>query len=409
MEIIEPSQFWSVISYLPNPASFISDRGSFFATVDEMLLDAKIGSHLRIRKDIVASFPFVIDQANASDEVYAFVKDNLLENLNWENDIREFLSAIEYGFSLSEVLWSRENGYWTPDSVRNRKSDQIVFKTDYIQVPGGRKSIWTPVWTSGYRVLSEPNKYLIYRNNPRAENPYGTSDLLMCYWPWKFKQLGWEFWLAAARKCGVPSIAALFDAPDEKKAQDAANVISSTLEQVENGSGLALANVKSVEVLGMSGNLADHKILIETCNQEISFALTTQSLSTQEGEYGTRAQATVHDANLVRVCHGDAKALQGTLQQLIDWTVEVNFGKGVPAPKGAFDLESYATFDEVMKAIEKKVPVSKEKLYTRYGLPRPKISDPDDVFVVEDSAPSSFALSDDSKKKAPPRRPLTIF
>lgn len=380
IEVIQPEAFWSVVSYLNTPSALMTDRGGFFATVDEMILDAKIGSHLRMRKDIVSAFPYNIDQKNAPDNVYEFVKDNLKEFLNWENDIKEFLSAIEYGFSFSEILWTQKNGYWVPDSLRNKKPTSILFKLDYDTIAGGKRSKWVPVLSNGNIPLTEERKFLVYRNNPRAENPYGTSDLLMCYWPWKFKQLGWDFWLAAAKKAGVPSLAALFDAQDPVKAKESAAVLSDTLEQVEGGSGVALANVKDLKVLSMSGVLADHKVLIETCNQEISFALTTQSLSTQEGAYGTRAQATVHDANLLRVCHGDAKALNGTLQQLIDWMVELNFGPGVPSPKGEFDLESYASFEEVIKAITAKVPVSKEKLYSRYGLPKPK--DTEDSFLT---------------------------
>lgn len=372
VEIIEPTQFWNVVAHLPKPASLMTDRGSFYDTVDDMICDAKIGSHLRMRKDIVASFPFNIDQKKSPDNVYQFIKDNLFTHLNWEIDVKELLSAIEYGFSFSEILWKEENGYIVPDSLRSKKPDQIVFRTDYVPVRGGRKSIWVPVLATLNKDLIENRKFLIYRNNPRAENPYGNSDMTMCYWPWRFKQFGWEFWLEAAKKAGVPSIVALFDAPDDKKAAESANLISSTLEQIEGGSGIALSNVKEVKTLEMGGVLSDHKVLIETCNQEISFALTTQSLSTQEGEYGTRAQATVHDENLIRVCHGDAKALTGTLQQLIDWMVELNFGKNVPSPKGEFDLESYATFEEVIKAVDANIPVSKEKLYTRYGLPRPK-------------------------------------
>lgn len=384
IEIIQPDAFWSVVSYLNSPSSLMNDRGGFFATVDDMVLDAKIGSHLRMRKDIVSSFPYNIDQKNAPDNVYEFVKENLKEFLNWENDIKEFLSAIEYGFSFSEVLWKQSNGYWVPDSLRNKKSSTIQFKLDVENVQGGARSRWVPVLTNGNKPLVEPRKFLVYRNNPKAENPYGTSDLLMCYWPWKFKQLGWEFWMAAARKAGVPSLAALFESPDPVKAKESAEIISDTLEQVENGSGVALSNVKELKVLEMGGVLADHKVLIDTCNQEISFALTTQSLSTQEGQFGTRAQATVHDANLLRVCHGDAKALNGTLQQLIDWMVELNYGPDVPAPKGEFDLESYASFEEVIKAVTAKIPVSKEKLYSRYGLPEPK--DAEDSFITPETS-----------------------
>lgn len=407
MEIIQPDQFWSVISFLPNPADLLADKANFYKTVDEMILDAKIGSHLRLRKDIVTGFPFIIKQENANDEVYEFVRDNLTSSLNWENDVKEFLSAIEYGHSFSEVLWKENTqGKIVPDSLRNKYPDQIVYKVGFQKAAGGKKSVWIPVLQKTNEELTVPYKFLSYRNNPRAENPYGFSDLLMCYWPWQFKQLGWEFWLKAAQKAGVPSLVALFDAPDGEKAKQNAQVISDTLAELDGGDGLALANVKELKVLEMSGALKDHKTLIETCNQEISFALTTQSLSTQEGEYGTRAQATVHDENLVRVCHGDAKALQGVFQQLIDWMVELNFGSGIPAPKGEFDLQSYATFEQIMQAVQNKIPVSKEALYTRYKLPRPKNTE--DEFILENEVPQ-LALSDSLKKKEQNRKAVKVF
>ena len=129
MEIIQPDQFWSVISFLPNPADLLADKASFYKTVDEMILDAKIGSHLRLRKDIVTGFPFIIKQENASDPVYEFVRDNLTSSLNWENDVKEFLSAIEYGHSFSEVLWKENTqGKIVPDSLRNKYPDQISLK-----------------------------------------------------------------------------------------------------------------------------------------------------------------------------------------------------------------------------------------------------------------------------------------
>jgi hypothetical protein len=74
----------------------------------------------------------------------------------------------------------------------------------------------------------------------------------------------------------------------------------------------------------------------------------------------------------------------GTLQQLIDWMVELNFGKGIPSPKGEFDLKSYATFEEIIKAVDADIPISKEKLYSRYGLPEPK--NENDLFMKEKQA-----------------------
>lgn len=92
-------------------------------------------------------------------------------------------------------------------------------------------------------------------------------------------------------------------------------------------------------------------------------------------------------------------ALQGTLQTLIDWMVALNFGENVPSPKGYFDIKNYATFQEVMQAVQNKVPLSKEALYTRYGLPRPE--DDNDLFIVENQQPQTpFNFSDSKKKRS---------
>ena len=401
MEIINPDSILNVMSYMPNPNEIFKDRVSFFQTVDEMLTDPKIYSHLRLRKSIVTSFNFVIEKENAPDNVYEFIRDNLTARLNWENDIKEFLSAIEYGFSFSEVLWVNKNGYYLPDALRNKNAADIGFVNRMIMSDGIYKNHWIPTLKRTGQELNQKYKFLIYRNEPRSESPYGTSDLIACYWAWKFKQLGWDFWARASQKASVPSIVALFDidTTDEKKAQEKARIVSSTLAEMESGAGVAFANVKSVTPLPISGNVEGHKTLIEVCNNEIAFALTTQSLSTQEANYGSRAQAEVHDANLVRVAHGDAKALQGTLQTLIDWMVALNFGENVPSPKGYFDIKNYATFQEVMQAVQNKIPLSKEALYTRYGLPRPE--DDNDLFIVENQQPQTpFNFSDSKKKRS---------
>ena len=87
--------------------------------------------------------------------------------------------------------------------------------------------------------------------------------------------------------------------------------------------------------------------------------------------------------------------MQNVLQKIIDWTVELNYGKEAKAPQLVFDVEKRATFDQVMKAIEKKIPVSKSSLYSYYGLPEPK--DEEDTFLLEDTP---VMLSDFDKPKS---------
>ena len=65
------------------------------------------------------------------------------------------------------------------------------------------------------------------------------------------------------------------------------------------------------------------------------------------------------------------------------------------APQIMFDVDRRASFDDVMKAIDRSVPVSKSALYSYYGVPEPK--DDEDAFVREPA--SEVMLSDSSKPK----------
>ncbi len=385
IEIIRDDGFSNFMSYMPDPDTFLMDVGDTFEAYRSMKKDGKISSLLKLRKVGVLSFPWRIEQGNAPDNVHAFVREKLTERLNWDRDIQELLSAIEYGYAVSEVIWAKQGRYWVPDALMARRADRFRFRAD-----------WTPVLANGMKPITVPYKLLVYRNDPENESPYGTAELARCYWPHSFKQAGFEFWMRAVEKFSVPSVLALFDSTDERQARERSQSIATSLERVRSGSGAGLANVKSVHALELKGGLKDFQVLINTCNSEISFALTGQSLATQEAEHGTRAQAEVHNRTLIEICRGDAKGLTGTLQELINWMVEINFGTGVPAPKGGFDLRNYASFEEVTRAIEIGVPVSRSLLYDRYGLPRPKDEEdqmralhPSGTIELADTAPSA--------------------
>ena len=133
----------------------------------------------------------------------------------------------------------------------------------------------------------------------------------------------------------------------------------------------------------MTGDLSHFKELVEACDVQISYGLTGQSIATATTNGGSLALGEVQADLLYEDCKGIALELQSVLQKIIDWTVELNYGKEAKTPQIVFDVEKRATFDQVLKAIEKKIPVSKSSLYSYYGLPEPK--DEKDTFLIEES------------------------
>lgn len=362
------------ISYMPNPDDVASGTFDSYSTYRKMKTDPRISSLLLKLKNISLNFPCHIEQGNADEKVYDFVK-NLDIFKNMQKKAKRMLSALDYGFSVSELVWRIENGIYIPETFITRKPERFYFNKKwelFLNTVGART------------ILDQDYKWLIFQHDPDDENPYGTSVMRCVYWAWMFKQAGYDFWLQATEKFSVKSLVALFQADgNEDTIRNRATQIAQMLMGVTSGSTAAVGNVQSIQDIGMTGDLSHFKELVEACDVQISYGLTGQSIATATTNGGSLALGEVQADLLYEDCKGIALELQSVLQKIIDWTVELNYGKEAKVPQIVFDVEKRATFDQVMKAIEKKIPVSKSSLYSYYGLPEPK--DEKDTFLLEDT------------------------
>ncbi len=362
------------ISYMPNPDDIASGTVDSYGTYRKMRTDPRIKSLLTKIKSAALNFPVHIVQGKADEKVYDFIR-NLDIFKNMQKKSKRMLSALDYGFSVSELIWKIENGVYTPETFITRKPERFHFNNKWELFLN----------TSGLKQkLDQDYKWLIFQHDPDDENPYGTSVMRCVYWAWMFKQAGYDFWLQATEKFSVKSLVALFQADgNEDTIRNRATQIAQMLMGVTSGSTAAVGNVQSIQDIGMTGDLSHFKELVEACDVQISYGLTGQSIATATTNGGSLALGEVQADLLYEDCKGIALELQSVLQKIIDWTVELNYGKEAKVPQIVFDVEKRATFDQVMKAIEKKIPVSKSSLYSYYGLPEPK--DEKDTFLLEDT------------------------
>ncbi|MEO2082846.1 MAG: DUF935 family protein [Desulfurobacteriaceae bacterium] len=372
--------FEQFLTYLPDPAdTILDDPEGAYEVFRKMMLDPHINAKIQQLKDEVFSKEFNIvpaDESAKAKEIAQFVEKVIYENLNIEQDFGEILSAIEYGFSVSEVIWKQENGYWLPDSLKARKQERFRFNAK------GELLYYDSV--EGWKILPTTYKFIIHRHNPQVENPYGTSVLLSCYWPWMFKKAGWKFWLKVAEKFGVPTVLALIkgEGMTEDQKTETANFIAEALLNIQEDAAVALVDVEKVETLESKGSADDFRQLIELCNAEISKAITGEILTADKGNTGSYALAKVHMETLKRRGRKVAKALANTLNRtLIRWIVELNYGKDqlYLSPELQFDFTETPEWEQVKDAIDRGVPVSKEALYSVYNLPKPQ--NEEDVFI----------------------------
>jgi len=369
--------FERFLSYMPRVDDFLQEIGETIEIYDRMLTDEEIGAALDVRKKALLSYPWAISPKDESEEAAkaANLVRDILKRFPFSKLLEQCLTALEFGFAVVEIVWEdpqNTNGLWVP-----RETILLRHKRFELTPEGKIRAIYPEP-----KELAERFKFILHRHGISPENPYGVSVLRRCYWPWRFKRAGWQFWLTAAERFGVPSVIALLDVENAKSAQEIeerAQFVGEALKSLRVDSAVAVAGAKEIQVLE-ARRLEGFEKLIELCNRAITKAITGQILATGEAKHGTRAQATVHENILYEIVDSDARNLAETLNRtLIPWIVELNLGPEAPVPKFEFDLAEETPWERVREAIDRGVPVSRKALYEIYGLPQPE--DDQDVFL----------------------------
>ena len=384
-QVITDNILGSFLNYMPNHDDIQPGTLSAYDTYRQMRSDPRVKSLLNKLKTAALNFPIHITQPEGCpDKAFAFVKGFDLWGKLYQK-LKRVYSGLDYGFSVSELVWRYEDGLYIPDNIITRKPERFVFGHDwklYLNEHGTRK------------LLDQPYKWLEYHHDTDDENPYGTSVLRCVYWPYMFKRAGYEYWLQATEKFSVKSIIAIFKGDgDDKTISDRATRIAKDLLSIESGSVAAVGNIDSIHEVGMSGDLVGFASLVDACDTQISYGLTGQTIATSKTEGGSLALGEVQADLFYEDAKGIAIEGQALIQKIINWAIELNqFDCAVP-PAAEVDTERKASFDEVMKAIDHGVAVSSDSLYDRYGLPKPR--DEEDTFIKQE--PAGLTLSDSNK------------
>lgn len=366
--VIDLNGFRSIAGHIDDTDSWLSSVSEREDVFEKMRNDSRIESLLSDRKakvlqmygSITKGGNKVVDEA--CDKHLGF---NIFYKLN-----NILLNAVPYGISACEVRWAFRKGLYIPEGFTPIPRKALSFP-NLPSIPFG-----VPVLTAQNNYpLSDERKFLVHRNDDGNLSLWGRPALRSAYIFWKFKQMGIRFWAQAAEKVGVPSILALFETRSNEDARTRAKDLTKILNEWESGSSGAFGNVKDIKIV--SAQINDFNTLVETCDTEIAYALTGQSLGTNEAQYGTRAQADTHVKTLDNIIKHDAYLLQQTDQKLVNAFVSLNF-PGEAAPTYDIDSTDFADWEVIRDAIDRGIPVSLDALYDKVKIPRPK--NKDDLF-----------------------------
>jgi len=399
---------------------FLEDIGAdeLCEIVKKMLQDDQVSSEMETFKTFIGNSNYIIQPPDENDTELA---EKYQEYLNYDGgrlltQIDNFFESLEYGSVNLEVIWkdpkeivekagsaSSIGDVWVIDRLKPLDHSRYSYnkKGELVDNQSGKKLTFE----------NYPYRFITITHNMRGGNPNGNSLLLKAYWPWVFRKACIKAGLLYVKKSIIPSIVAIYKAGKNKtETQEQGALIAKELSKLANSSGIAMANVESINNIDPTSKGTDVIDLVELFNRMISKAILGVATLTNDTRYSNRGDTTSQE-NLIeaRAKKVSVQEFQPGINTLLKWTAELNLGE-IPAdrfPFFKFIYEYDPTFEETIKAVTARVPISGTWFYKKFNIKPPE--DEDDQLVEPQAAAPVVASSDgdgfffsEPKKNKPP-------
>lgn len=254
--------------------------------------------------------------AEIADEAAHMIQefDGTLDDVLWN-----MLDCVGFGNKVAEQTFklqaARKDGrkILVLDKLKVRPRRSTVFAVDiYLNLVGllirvpPNASPWSATMMFGpddepFNLIA-PHKFVVLNNKPKDNDPRGTSILRPAYSAWWRKQQIVPEYLRYLSQFAGPSLIG-YVGPDASPQPDVSNpgavitaeqVMLGALQALRNGTAAAFPFGAKVDPLIMQGDGAAFLRALDHCDQQITKAVLTQELATEEGKHMARAAAEVH-------------------------------------------------------------------------------------------------------------------
>ena len=354
--------------WLPNPDPILKAQGKDIAVYRAMRSDALVGGCIRRRKSAVKALEWGLDRNKAASRVSKAV-EAMLAGLDLERIIGQMLDATLYGYQPMEVTWAKVGALIVPVDVQAKPPEWFCFD------PDSQLRFKTRQAPLAGELLPE-RKFLLPRQDPTYQNPYGFADLSMCYWPLLFKKGGMKFWLTFAEKFGSGYLFGKL--PRSATPEERATMLDSLSAIIQDGVA-TIPDDASIDVVEMAGKAASadlYEKLVLHSRGEIAIALLGQNQTTEASANKASSVSGLEVTKDLR--DGDAEIIAAAMNQLIQWICELNWGTTAAPVWSLWDQES----QDVLQAARDKSNYEAGARYTNAYFERAYGYQPDDLQPV---------------------------
>ena len=300
----------------------------------KMWRDDQVKAALALKRYAIVSGGWTVNSPGGRPkdwEPTAFVEECLNElGCTFEGAADGILSKFAYGFSLTEKIWSEQNGMIHLADLKTRHPYGIQFQQDAY---GNVLKIIQGFGISGPGVLELPaQKFLLAVHDGYFSNPYGQSDLESAYRPWWIKENAYKWMAILLEKMGIPPIFINYDSNTIKGSILAelktivTNMQAATNVLLPRGAAKDTIDFWAPE---LAGNVASvFAPAIKMLNEDIARALLMPALLglTPDTNVGSQARSTVHFDVFLMVIERERKYLEVMLnRRIVRDIVDYNF------------------------------------------------------------------------------------
>ena len=375
-----------MLSTLPDPDEALRRAGIQRHHLRAVEMDDEITAALDTRREAVVGTPWHLEGGTARWR--AELQAELAPHI--ESLLRGAFSAVPYGYSVMEVVYvNRPDGRAGIASVSEKPLEWFIPASDGLNVrlrePGG----------SFEGVPVDPRKFLLTVRQGSLRNPYGEALLSRAYWPWFFRQNGWQYWMRWLERFGTPLLLGKTSGDPQALAENLAAALS--------GSALAVGATDEVTAVGPGTGTGHFEALDAVICRRIQKLILGQTLTTDASSGGSYSAAKIADTVRMDRRNADLRLVSLTVQRLLNALWEFNGRSGeVPRFVMADDsgLEAARAARDAILVEKVGVRLSPEYIAERYDLdpgeftmadPQPQAQPPGSPPEAEPTPPAKFA------------------
>ena len=370
--------FYQALTILPNPDVILRKAGKSEAVFDAIQSDAHVIGELRaVRAGLLRHQYRVVPGDTAKEQRAAELCEQWLARrpapgMTWPDVIWNMGSAVFRGFRVHELIWERDGNLILPKSIVDRPNRRFAFDHEnHLRV----RTRENPT----HGVPAEDYRFLVTRHMPSHQNPYGTALLSSCFWPYTFKHGGFKWFVKLCERFGLPFPIGKYPAGTPEHEQ---NSLSKALEELVESGYAVFQDGGIIELLESKGSGQSsgpvQQQLIHECNREMSKALTSQSLATEQNNSGARAASETARDRETSVHESDREVIAFTFDEAFRWITRINLGEEVAPPTFEFYEEQEARKEraEVYEiAIRNSDRVSRSAMHKELNIPMAESDD----------------------------------